>query len=138
MDDEDYGMLVAMGKWHYSEGYAQKKDKLTRKTVKMHQVILKLKAPLEVDHRDGDGLNNTRSNLRPATRRENQGNSKKRTGTSKFKGVSYSSANAKWRSQIRVNGKNTFLGFYASETEAATAYDAEARTCFGEFAATNF
>jgi len=138
VDDEDFDRLVAMGKWCYSDGYARKRDKTTRKTIKMHQVILGVKYPLEVDHRDQNRLNNTRRNLRPSTRRENQGNSPKRLigKTSKFKGVSAS--RGVWRSQIRAGGRNTSIGHYASEIEAAEAYDCAARLHFGEFAATNF
>lgn len=83
-----------------------------------------------LDHRDGDGLNNQRQNLRPATNRENQGNSPPKKGR-RFKGAFPSSCGF----FARCAGK--YLGHFNSELLAATAYNAEAVKVFGEFARLN-
>jgi hypothetical protein len=92
----------------------------------------------EVDHEDGDGLNNRRGNLREATRSQNTRNSRKCPGrSSKFKGVYWRKDTSKWVSKIYVFGKNLHLGNFQSETRAADTYDAAAEKYFGEFALTN-
>lgn len=97
-------------------------------------------APDEVDHKDGDGLNNQRENLRPATHQQNmQGFRRKRPGaTSKFRGVYWNKSHGKWQAQIRVKGALIHLGLFTSETEAGRAYDVAAQEHFGEFASLNF
>ena len=92
------------------------------------------------DHCDCDGLHNWRKNIRPATQRQNLGNSRKRGGncSSKFKGVYWDKPRAKWHSSIQVYKKTVHLGRFDNEPEAALAYDAAARRVFGEFARLNF
>lgn len=93
---------------------------------------------LRLDHRDGDGTNNRIGNLRPATHAQNMRNTKAKRGTSSlFKGVSRH-LSGRWVAQICVGGKQTHLGLYADETEAARVYDRAATAAFGEFARTNF
>lgn len=90
-----------------------------------------------VDHRNGDGLNNLRINLRPATATQNARNARKRCdGLSRYKGVG--PHKALWRARIKVDGKTIGLGYYRDEREAALAYDAAARQLFGAFARLNF
>ena len=92
----------------------------------------------KIDHRDGNGLNNRRENLRKATSAENGRNSIKRTqSSSKFKGVSLH-RNQHWYASIRVNYKTIHLGRFNTEEEAARAYDEAARRLHGEFARVNF
>lgn len=79
-----------------------------------------------VDHRDGDGLNNCRKNLRHVTKRQNIQNCEcHRSGTkpSKYVGVSWHKPLNKWRAQITLNGKRTSLGYFQDELDAATAYE---------------
>jgi hypothetical protein len=116
----------------------------------MHRIILarKLQTPLgkkdHVDHIDGNGLNNCRSNIRLATISLNHANQKKRSidhgkpCLSKFKGVTWVKRTRKWQAYIRPNGKQTHLGYFTSEVEAARAYDRAALEHFGEFALINF
>jgi len=106
-------------------------------TVLMHKEILHSRG--QVDHRDRDGLNNRRGNLRGATHSQQQANSRKREGcTSPFKGVTWDAARGKWRAQIKVFGKGRIIGRFATEEEAAMAYDSAALEQFGEFANPNF
>lgn len=92
------------------------------------------------DHRNGDGLDNRRANLREATPGENGQNCRKRShNTSGFKGVTWHKHRRKWLAQIKSgDGKNRFLGYFLTAEGAAHAYDAAARELHGEFAAVNF
>lgn len=91
-----------------------------------------------VDHRDRDGLNNRRSNLRPASDEENARNSRGQlTATSRYKGV-FRAPSGKWMAQIKYKRRSRYLGTFDIEEAAARAYDREARAIFGEFALTNF
>lgn len=106
----------------------------------MHAFIMESCGSLIADHRDGNGLNNQRANLRPATPLQNMMNrSGKVGGTSRFKGVwfdRHQSGENKWRSGIRLNGKIKYLGRFANEEDAGAAYAAAATEHFGEFANT--
>lgn len=88
------------------------------------------------DHKDGNGLNNQRENLRPCTRSQNMANRRKQKGcTSDFKGVCREGD--LWAARIRYNGKRTTLGRFDIEEDAAHAYNNAAKACFGEFAKLN-
>jgi hypothetical protein len=92
----------------------------------------------DVDHRNGDRLDNRPGNLRCATRSQNVANQALRAcNTSGFKGVSWDKKNKKWMARIGVNGKSRTLGRYACAEDAGRAYDRAAVEAFGEFAATN-
>ena len=92
-----------------------------------------------IDHKDHNGLNNRRSNLREANGSQNLANVKKyRRGSSQYKGVHWSKKEQVWISQITPRGKRKLLGRFTSELEAAKAYDAAATVEFGEFASLNF
>jgi hypothetical protein len=92
-------------------------------------------APSLIDHKDGDGLNNSITNLRECTDTQNKQNSKRpahnKTG---FKGVSWHSARQAFRATINVRRKQIHLGFFSSAQDAHDAYVAKARELFGEFA----
>jgi hypothetical protein len=89
----------------------------------------------EVDHKDHDGLNNRRSNLRSATSQQNKANQGLRLdNTSGVKGVSWCKQTGKWRAKIKVNGQTRHLGrFDDKQLAEATVRDAREKT-FGEFA----
>lgn len=139
VDDEDYEFL-SRWKWCYQPrgyGYAARSSGRS-KTFHMHRVIMNAPKGLEVDHINGDGLDNRRSNLRLCTKAQNQYNQRpKCRGTSQFKGVSWKTTANRWVAQIQVNGRKLFLGYFQNETEAAQAYDQAARQLFGEFARPN-
>ncbi len=103
------------------------------KTIRMHRFILGVPDGAEVDHVDGDGLNNRRRNLREATHRQNIANTGKRQrNRSGYKGVSPMGSGWSAYSQRR------FLGTYDTAEEAARAHDTAERRAFGEFARLNF
>lgn len=110
--------------------------------VLLHRFILNvLESPeVLVDHIDGDGMNNQRSNLRLASAQQNARN-KSTHSTSKltsiFKGVDRP-AGGRWRARIMNNRKYNHIGMYDREIEAALAYDEAARKIFGDFAKFNF
>lgn len=94
--------------------------------------------PRQVDHRDHRKQNNAWHNLRPCNAKGNAGNSSlSRKNTSGLKGVSLNSRSGMWHAQIKINGKQTYLGRRADPIEAARLYDAAARLHFGEFAHVN-
>lgn len=110
-----------------------------RKFIYMHNEIMNPPAGLIVDHKDHCGLNNTRQNLRIATRAQNSYNQKKKQGcTSKYKGVHFSKEKGRYRAGIMGNGKRINLGYFDNETDAAKAYDKAAKELQGEFAVLNF
>jgi len=106
-------------------------------TIRMHRFILSAKAGDLVDHRDGDGLNNQKVNLRLATTAQNGRNQRRRADNrSGFKGVKANGS--KWMARIRANNQRIFIGNFSTKEDAARAYDAVARLLFGEFARLNF
>lgn len=105
----------------------------------MHREIMAASSTAEIDHRNGDGLDNRRSNLRVATRQQNTRNAGLRSNnTSGYKGVWWSRVSGKWACGITINARNIHLGLFLSKREAARAYDVAAANCFGEFARPNF
>lgn len=104
----------------------------------VHRLIMKPKGRQEVDHIDGDGLNNSRSNLRLCSRAQNARNAgPKMSGSSKFKGVSWYPRSAKWVVRISDNGRYRCVGYFDSEIDAARAYNIAAKRVAGKFAYTN-
>lgn len=109
------------------------------KNIRMHRYLMNAPEDMHVDHINGDGLDNRRENLRIATPQQNQANSRKHiSGTSKFKGVSWSVPARKWRAYIVYERKQQHLGLFEDELSAAAAYDKRAKELFGGFAQLNF
>lgn len=111
------------------------------KPLKVHRLIMErvLGRPLLptelVDHADGDGLNNRRSNLRLCTKSTNAVNSKRRSDNqSGFKGVCFHPFSGLWRAYIRAEGKQVSLGYFKTPQEAHEAYKVAAVKFYGEFA----
>lgn len=132
LDDEDYEKCKEHS-WFYLRGYAA--TKLNYKNVYLHVFILGFKG---IDHKDGNRLNNQRSNLRKATPTQNAANKRKQGFTSsKYKGVSFSKEKQKWCAYIDSNYIRYRLGYFLNEVDAAKAYNAKALELFGEFARLN-
>ena len=105
----------------------------------LHRWLLDAQPGQLVDHIDGNPLNNRRSNLRLATRSQNQANRRRnRTSRSRYKGVTWHQGQQRWMARIQVNGRRITIGYYADPLQAAYEYDAFARTYFGEYARVNF
>ncbi len=137
--------LVAPYRWHahrreklvYAGTNVRGKDGRLR-SVKMHQLLL---GSPQVDHVDGDGLNNRRSNLRPCTAAQNACNRRRREGSkSSFYGVTYDPSNPDkpWRARAMMNGVKWGGRRFRTEIEAAIFRDDIARQAQGEFARLNF
>ena len=141
VDDEDYDRLAAIpwqvfrDKYHRTE-YA----KCTSGPLKskfMHRIILGLPS-YAIDHRDGNGLNNQRHNLRCATNQQNQFNaSLRRDSSTGFKGV-HKRENGRFTARVRVSGRLISAGVFDTPEEAARAYDRKALEVGGEYARLNF
>lgn len=142
VDDEDY-RLFGSWKWYVnSDGYAMrhipKRFSNTRKLIGLHRLILWAPEGMQVDHIDGDRLNNRRSNLRVVTLQQNVRNRKRNiNSSSKYKGVSRHGQSPKWRARIRLNGKGFYLGLFDTEEEAALAYNTAAVRLHAEAASLN-
>jgi hypothetical protein len=109
-----------------------------RTQIMMHRFIMRAEnSKVLVDHKDRNGLNNQKENLRMATTAQNVVNAEKKRGefTSKYKGVSYD--DGKWRAQIKIGGKAHNLGRRDTEEEAAELYNEKAFAVWGEFAKLN-
>jgi hypothetical protein len=152
VDDADYD-LVMQYRWYIWERTMANGTKqgpyatanrpgLRPRTVRMHRLLVP-DGP-GVDHEDGNGLNNQRSNLRPASKGQNMANSRKSNAaggvapSSRFKGVTWDKDRRLWRAEITACGVGHNLGRFVREELAARAYDAAALRAFGEFAKVNF
>lgn len=138
VDDSDFD-LVNQYRWcampTRNTIYAVRFDK--KKCITMHSFLMSEEmqnGSQVVDHRDGNGLNNTRMNLRPATYMMNFWNGRLRFGR-KFKGVT--KRGKRFQARIMRAGESISLGTFSTEIEAASAYDVAARRLYGEFARLN-
>lgn len=135
VDAADFAWLTKFNWSLDSNGYASRSDYpdgwRSKRTVRMHQVILRVKDGFEVDHVNRNPLDNRRRNLRPATRRQTVANKAWRNKTG-FKGVSARKEGG-FRARVRAGG----LELYEDHTTlkaAALAYRRLSRRAFGEFA----
>ncbi|MCK5341869.1 MAG: HNH endonuclease [Candidatus Heimdallarchaeota archaeon] len=123
----------------YARGWIKINGKF--KSILMHRFIMNLRSGdnKQVDHINGNGLDNRKGNLRICNNKQNAQNRGKRINcVSKFKGVARVSNSNKWQAQIWHNGKKIYLGVFSKEEDAAKAYDIEANKLFGEYSNINF
>ena len=108
--------------------------------VSMHRQIMNFPQGLVVDHRNLNGLDNQRSNLRIATHSQNGCNIKtsKAACSSQYRGVAWYKQTKRWRASIQSQGKSIALSYFDSEIDAARAYDKAALEYHKEFARLNF
>lgn len=146
VDDEDYEevskyrwfVLREKGHTNYAGtkvGYGRRGSK----TLRMHKLIMGTDPDgREIDHRNRDGLDNQRANLRWATKSQQRWNQAvRRDSKSGFKGVHLLHGRY-WAATIRHEGKPYHLGYFPTAEAAAHAYDTRARELHGEFAYQNF
>jgi hypothetical protein len=139
VDDKDFA-IVSQHKWQACVTprivYAYRSVRKDGKHGKLylHRFLLKVEDPkVEVDHRDHDGLNCQRYNLRTGTKADNQHNRRMRNASvSGYKGVSRN--RGKWI--VQIHGK--CVGRFTEVIAAAKAYDTAAVAMYGEYAHTNF
>lgn len=92
-------------------------------TLRMHRLLINASEGMEVDHKDGNGLNNQKSNIRLATRSQNRMNRPKQSrNTSGFKGVSWDKTHKIWMAYITLNNVQKNLGYFKSKEDAYKAY----------------
>ena len=144
VDDDDYEWLNQWkwcAHWQGLRWYAVRRAPTIdgkQYKIRMHRVVIDAQPGQQVDHKDRDGLNNRRDNLRLCTNSQNQANRGKQAGcSSKFKGVTWHKQTGKWQARIRVHRKGIYLGVFDDEVEAGRAYDDAAIEHFGEFARLN-
>ena len=140
----DEADLAAVGRWTWCVVSARTASRRTfyvrgGPEKALHRMLLSAPFGLEVDHIDGNGLNNQRSNLRLCTHAQNQHNkgpsSRNKTG---FKGVSFDNYHGRFAAKIKLNGKQRHIGYFDSAVEAAQAYALEAKRLHGSFANTGW
>lgn len=137
VDDIDFDWLNQW-KWYYDHGYARRDfgGRNNKIHIYMHRLIITGK---EIDHINGNGLDNRRSNLRVATHADNLKNMTKHKDTvSGLKGAYFAKDKNRWFSRIMVNGKNFFLGYFSTKEESAKAYDAASKELHGDFGRRNY
>lgn len=138
VDEQDFNCLSQYD-WTFDGVYAHRSVKIGNKWthVRLHHVILgKHPVGLHVDHRNGDKLDNRRSNLRFATRSQNLANAKlRKDNTSGAKGV-YQIGEHKWYAQVRANGRTYHVGRFTNFNDAVNARHRRAIQLHGEFANT--
>ena len=142
VDDADFDYLNRW-KWYAvkrdNNFYARRGFRLDNgktKGILMHRDIVAVPDGMQVDHRDGNGLNNQRANLRVCTPSQNQMNKKRPPfGSSVYKGVRLNQG--KWEVRISKNNKRIYLGRFDTEIEAALTWNEAAKNHHGEFAYLN-
>jgi hypothetical protein len=128
VDDEDY-VILSKHKWYankdhdFDNYYVVRgiRIKGKRKKEKMHRIIMNPPVGMEVDHINGNGLDNRRENLRIVTSHQNHQNRHVQK-TSQYVGVHWHKSHKKWATEIQYKGKIKWLGDYHNEIEAATVY----------------
>lgn len=144
VDDDDFDRLSQFSWYaqpHRGTFYAQRTiySDGKRRTIHMHHEVLGVQPYERIDHRNRNGLDNRKQNLRTATHSQNQWNrGPQANNASGFKGVYLDRCTGRWQAEIRFQRKRIHLGRFASPELAARAYDAKAIELHGQFAFVNF
>lgn len=136
VDDEDYEYLNKL-KW--CAGHSSKGQYYAKRTggALMHRVILNAPKELQVDHINGNKLDNRKSNLRLCTVSQNLMNKKKYCGESPYKGVHFNKRMGRYEAYIKLNARKIHIGHFDTPQEAALAWNKKAIELYGEFALLN-
>lgn len=108
-----------------------------KRSVRMHRLILDAPEGVQVDHANGNTLDNRRSNLRLASAGDNQRNKDEAESESGYKGV-HRKERGGWEASICVDNRNQSLGRFSSAAEAALVRDIASLEHHGDFASTNY
>lgn len=145
VDDDDFERMSCF-KWSAFQSknrrviYAIRNDLVDgrQRSILMHREILGGKASQITDHADGNGLNNQKTNIRPANRSQNGFNCRRANNpnkASKYRGVTRDkkTKTESWRANIKIGGKQTYLGSFKTQEQASQAYMEAARSAYREF-----
>lgn len=139
VDDEDFAWL-SQWKWFARKVrntfYAARsvRENGKKRFIHMHRLVNNTPDGLLTDHKNGDGLDNRRENLRDATLSQNAGNVGPRPqGTTSVKGIYFDKARGQWAADIQYEKKRTRLGRFQTQAAAMAAYDTAAKRLFGQF-----
>lgn len=144
IDKDDYLKFKVKGNFFNvtSHGYVRVLNylgiidgKMKYKQSYLHRMIMNPSKGLQVDHINGDRLDNRKSNLRICTSADNSRNRKNIKGV--YKGVYFSKKNKNWVAQITKNYKCLHIGSFLNQEDAACAYNLKAKELHGEFAHLN-
>lgn len=141
VDEADFEEL-SQHRWHFAHGYAARRTTIERNrrvVIYMHRQLLNPQKGFEVDHANGDRLDNRRHNLRVVSSAKNSANFSKRPSRHGFVGVSYYPDRKRcWEAKYSLRGKRILVGFFFTAEEAAHAYDDAVRRARKGFARVNF
>lgn len=143
IDRTDYAAISPFRWFVYPKGSCWYADRSappgqSPQKVLLHREIMQPAPDELIDHINHDGLDNRRANLRICTKAQNSWNKRPKSGSSRFKGVSWHRTKGRWIARIRADGRDHHIGGFLSETDAARAYDAIAKQLHGRFACLNF
>jgi len=138
VDEDDYERLNKLSWQVSSRGYANRRVYLKGNqysTLIMHREIMQPPDDMQVDHINGNKLDNRKQNLRICTASQNSMNSNRQKGL--YRGVTWHKRDRKWRANIGANREKIYIGQFDCPHEAAKAYNKKALELHGEFARLN-
>jgi hypothetical protein len=141
VDDDVVEAIKALGRWCALLGpstvYAVRSGSIKfnqpKRFIYLHRWIANAPRGINVDHRNGDGLDNRRDNLRLVNQSQNMANSIAVWGSTGCRGV-YKTHYGRFAARVKFHGKKIHIGVYSTPEEAAVAYEAKRVELFGEFA----
>lgn len=144
-DDADHE-LISKYKWRVQKGrntfyavtYIRDGVRKYRSSYGMHQLLVSVEKGKCRDHKNRNGLDNRRENLRISTIQENNRNATiQRNNTTGYRGVDYNKNHKLFRARVNINRKSVYCRYFKTKEEAALAYNEAAKIHFGEYANLN-
>lgn len=142
VDHETHNMMKELGRYWYVRRVSHKNGRIENyvvsrieyKTISLHRLIMNPKDEEIVDHIDGDGLNNLKSNLRIVEVRQNNMNKGlAKNNSSGYTGVGWSKEKMKWQARIQKDGVSIHLGFFDELSDAIDSRKEAEIKCFGKY-----